>query len=247
MKFIINKKTGDSHCVSSSQDFHCKHGILSKEDLESDKITIVSSLNKEFFKSEANQIDMIRKLKRGPQLMNPKDLGYIISRTRVGKHSKIVEAGAGMGVATSFFANIAKKVHSYEIREDHLELVRKNLEILGIQEGEDKDVFLQLGDLADFIEKEENVDLLFLDMPNPIPVLEKNLSGINSGKYIVCYLPSITQLQELSSLIEQKEELYLEEITEVIIRHWKVWGTVSRPEHRKEIDHTAFLAFIRKL
>lgn len=244
MKFLIGKKSGDSHCVAPNQDFHCKNGIITKEDLQSSKTLVTTNINKDYFMSDTNNHDRVSKFKRGPQSMSPKDLGYIISRTRVGKHSKIVEAGAGMGVATSFFANVAKIVHSYEIREEHLKIVEKNLEKMNISK---EDVKLQLGDLAEYIEEEKDIDLLFLDMPNPISILEKNLSAIKSGSYIVCYLPSITQLQEVSSLIETKENLYQEEVAEVILRNWKIWGRVSRPEHRKETDHTAFLMFIRKL
>ena len=84
-------------------------------------------------------------------------------------------------------------------------------------------------------------------MPEPGMILEKNLDKVKTGHYIVCYVPSINQVQEVTRIAQEKEDLYHEEVTEVILRHWKVSERISRPESRKEIDHTAFLVFIRKI
>lgn len=242
MKVIISKKTQNRNIWNNTGDLHTKEGILKEEDILSDNITIINNKEREHIKFDAQKIDKVAKYKRGPQIITPKDLGYIISRTFTGKNDKIVEAGGGSGAATCFFANIVKKVHTYEIREDHIPIIEKNLKLQNVD-----NVELKCGDLVDFIEDEENIELLFLDMPNPNPILEKNIKGLSSGKFIVCYLPSISQIQELTELIKEKEEYYLEEISEVSIREWKVWDKISRPMHRKEIDHTAFLVFIRKL
>jgi tRNA (adenine57-N1/adenine58-N1)-methyltransferase catalytic subunit len=40
---------------------------------------------------------LLRKLKRGPQVVLPKDIGMILGFTGVGKTSKVVDAGAGSG------------------------------------------------------------------------------------------------------------------------------------------------------
>jgi len=203
----------------------------------------MSNANREFLVFDANNYDKKQKIKRGPQSILAKDLGYIASRTAVTKDSFIVEAGGGSGAATIFFAQIAKKVHTYEIIEDHFKLIERNLKYMEIENAK-----VTLGDLAQHIENEKEVDLLFLDMPEPVSILEKNLSCVKSGAYIVCYIPSVSQIQNISNYIKTKEnEFYLEEITEVILRHWKVNDRISRPEHRKEIDHTAFLVFIRKI
>lgn len=242
MKVLISKKTGKYYYYSGSEDYHCKEGIIKKDELESGKSTVISNNEKEFFIFEANLYDRSRKITRGPQLITEKDLGYIVARTRMNKNSIVVEAGAGCGAATSFFASIVKEVHSYEIREDHAQIVEKNLKLL-----ENDNVKLVVADLVEEVKNEKNIDVLFLDMPNPHEVLEADLSGVKSGGYIVCYVPSISQIQEITKIAGEKENLYFEEISEVILRHWRVWERVSRPEHRKEIDHTAFLVFIRKI
>jgi len=245
MKILISKKTGLFYTYKEDGDFHCKEGTLSESELKSEKSLILSNMNKEFLVFNANNYDLRQKIKRGPQIILPKDLGYIISRTGITKESKILEAGGGSGAATIFFSQIAKYVHTYEIVEEHYKLILKNLKLMQIENAK-----INFGDLTQFIETENKneFDLLFLDMPQPITILEKNLDCLKSGSYIVCYLPSISQIEEISEFILKHENyFYLEEISEIILRHWKVKGKISRPEHRKEIDHTAFLIFIRKI
>lgn len=241
MKVLISKKTGKYYYPTESQDYHCKEGIISQEELNSNKSVIKSNKDKEFFNFNANNYDYRQKIKRGPQIITPKDLGYIIARTSINKDSIIVEAGGGSGAATTFFAKLVKEVNTFEIVEEHYKIIQKNLKFLNCD-----NVNLTLGNLKDHISNIKEYDLLFLDMPNPHEILNENISGLKSGNYIVCYVPSISQIQVLSEIILNREDLYLEEITEVGLRHWKVAGQISRPEHQKEIDHTAFLVFIRK-
>lgn len=242
MKVLISKKTGIYYYYKGEGDYNCKEGIISQSDILSGNSLVKANTNREFLVFDANFIDLKKKMKRGPQIITEKDLGYIIARCGVGKDSFIVEAGGGSGGATSFFSKIVKKVHTYEVVKDHCDIINKNIEYFGLD-----NVELFNKDLADEIENEKDIDLLFLDMPEPNIVLQKDLKAVKSGNYIVCYVPSISQIQEITKLIPEKSDLYLEEITEVILRHWKVWERVSRPEHRKEIDHTAFLVFIRKI
>jgi len=243
MKVLISKKTGIFYYYGAKDDFHSKEGTILKEELNSDKNLVVSNLGREFLIFNSNNYDKKQKIKRGPQIILAKDLGYIISRTAMTKKSFIVEAGGGSGAATIFFSQIVDKVHTYEIVEDHYKLIEKNLKYMEVE-----NVKVIHGDLAEYIEKEKEIDLLFLDMPEPISILQKDLSGVKTGSYIVCYVPSISQIQLISEFVSKHEnQFYLEEVTEVILRHWKISGKISRPEHRKEIDHTAFLVFIRKI
>lgn len=242
MKVLISKKTNRRYYYNEDSDYHCKEGVILEKDLKSDIKTVFSNLNREFNVFQANNFDLIQKMKRGPQIITNKDLGYIIARTRVNKNSKIVEAGSGSGGATTFFASIVKEVSSYDIVNDHLKITKKNVDNLKLD-----NVKLTLGDLKDYIKDEKDVDLLFLDMPEPSVVLNEDITGIKDSGYIVCYLPSISQVSVLSDLVSHREDLFLEEVVETNLRYWKVWGRISRPEFRKEIDHTAFLIFIRKI
>ena len=222
-------------------NYHCKERTIEEKDLvDENKNIVYSNLNREFLKFPASNYDYSKKIKKGPQIIISKDLGYIIARTRIDKNSKIVEAGGGSGGATLFFSSIVKKVHTYEIDEKNFKLIEKNLKDRNI-----KNVKLIFGVIIHYIEKEKNIDMLFLDLPEPSKVLEKNLNGVKKGSFIVSYLPSISQIIELSEFISRKDNLYIEEISEIILRNWKVNSKIARPENKKMIDHTAFLVFIR--
>lgn len=240
---LISKKTNNKYYYKiGSGNYHCKEGTIEEKSIIDDSKNIVySNINREFLKFPASNYDYSKKIKRGPQIIISKDLGYIIARTRVDKNSKIVEAGGGSGGATLFFSSIVKKVHTYEIVEENFKLIEKNLKERNV-----KNVKLTLGDITNYIEKEKNIDMLFLDLPEPIKILNMNLTGIKNGSFIVCYLPSISQIIELSEFVSKRDDLYLEEISEIILRNWKINSRIARPENRKDIDHTAFLVFIRK-
>lgn len=243
MKVLISKKTGNVYYYKEKGELHTKEGFIKEEELMSGKSVVLTANSeaREFLIFDGNKYDLTKKFKRGPQMIQAKDLGYVLSRTRIDKHSKIVEAGGGMGAATSFFASLVKSVKCYEIRADHCEIIKSNLELMGVD-----NVELINADLNDTIQNEKDVDLLFLDMPNCEKILEKDLSGIKSGRYIVCYIPSITQILDLVAVVNNSNCLYLEEVSEIILRHWKVTDRIARPEHQKETDHTAFLVFLRK-
>jgi tRNA (adenine57-N1/adenine58-N1)-methyltransferase len=246
MKVLLSLKTNKQYYYNENGDYDCKEGHLKEKDLKSGKSQIKSNKGAEFLVFESNNYDLRNKIKRGPQILIAKDLGYICSRTGITKNFTILEAGGGSGGATTFFASIAKKVVTYEIREEHAEIIKKNVNFLEL-----KNADIRIGDLSLEIEKlrKNSFDLIFLDMPEPQTVLEKDLTCLKNGSYICCYLPSISQIAVLDKFIyeNKKESLFIEEITEVGLRHWKITDRISRPEHQKEIDHTAFLVFIRKI
>lgn len=243
MKVLISRKTGIFYYCNSKGDYHSKEGFVTEKDLNSGEKVVKSNTGVEFLVFDANNNDLVKKIKRGgPQVILPKDVGYVIVRSGLDKNSYVVEGGSGSGVSASVFGRFCSKVKSVEVREDHLKIAKENCEKLGID-----NVEFVLGDMKDVVSKEKNVDLLFLDMPEPNAVVEQSLDCVKSGRYIVCYLPSIYQIHELVSVVFNRDDLYLEEVSEVILRHWRFKEKVSRPESRKEIDHTAFLVFLRKV
>jgi len=244
MKVLISKKTGIFYYHLIEGDFHSKEGFVTLDEINSGKSKVFSNTGREFMIFEASNYDFSKKLKRGPQLITKKDLGYILARSGLDRNSNVLEAGSGSGAATTFFSGIVNLVKSFDINSDNLKIVKKNIDFMKCS-----NVELCNLDLIEEIENEKSsfYDLLFLDMPNCHLVLEKNLDLVKNGAFIVCYVPSITQILDITKVIATRDDLYLEEVSEVILRHWKVWDKVARPNHRKEIDHTAFLVFIRKV
>ncbi len=181
-------------------------------------------------------ITRIKKLKRGPQVILPKDIGIIITETGIGKNSKILEAGTGSGMLTSYLANISKKVITYEKRENFYELAKKNFTKLGF-----KNIKLVNKNISEANEK--NIDVFILDLPNPHDYLDIAEKSLNKMGFLVCYLPSITQVQDL---INNLNNLRLTKVTEIIRRNWLFENQRIRPKS-KIIGHTGFLVFLKKI
>ncbi|NYZ60415.1 methyltransferase domain-containing protein, partial [Candidatus Micrarchaeota archaeon] len=73
--------------------------------------------------------------------------------------SLVVDAGAGTGFNAIMLGRIAKKVVSYERREEFAELAKENIKSLGL-----KNVKIKNADIMGGIE-EKDLDLITLDMP----------------------------------------------------------------------------------
>ncbi|MCD6189722.1 MAG: tRNA methyltransferase, partial [Thermococcus sp.] len=74
-------------------------------------------------------VDYIDKMKRGPQIIHPKDAAQIVAFAGVSPEDVIVEAGVGSGALTLFLANIVGphgKIIGYEVREDFAKLAWRN-------------------------------------------------------------------------------------------------------------------------
>jgi tRNA (adenine57-N1/adenine58-N1)-methyltransferase len=69
----------------------------------------------------------MRNLKRGPQVVLPKDFGMVAAFTGIGKKSVVVDAGAGSGFLAVALGNIAKSVVTYERREEFAKLAERNI------------------------------------------------------------------------------------------------------------------------
>ena len=96
----------------TSGDLHTPDGILKEKDLETIKGKIFSHSGKEFFTLDANFLDQIKKINRGPQTLVLKDLGYILIHAGLGKDSIVVDAGTGCGLLAALMGRYAKKVIS---------------------------------------------------------------------------------------------------------------------------------------
>ncbi len=179
-----------------------------------------------------------RKLKRGPQVILPKDIGIIITYTGIGKESICVDAGTGSGWLATALARVCKQVYSYDIREDFLEIARKNLDITG-----QHNIVLKNGVVTKKIE-EKNVDLVTLDMPNADKALKNARGALKEGGYVVGYLPNMEQVK---TFVEKLEKLDFKDIysVEVIVREMLVRKEGTRPS-TKGIWHTAYLTFAKK-
>ncbi len=220
-------------------DLHTLAGVVKEEDIKKAEKKVSSHQKKEFLIFDANFVDEVKKIKRGPATMTKKDIGYIIANTGIDKESLVVDAGAGCGVSAMFIAKVAKKVISYEINEEFYKTAQKNFEELEI-----KNIEIKKQDIYEGIDEKE-IDLIFLDLAEPWHVIRHAEKALKSGKFLVAYLPTTTQVEELIKAAEGSSFIQ-EKTIELIEREWHVEGKKVRPKS-KMIGHTGFLVFLRKI
>ncbi|UCD03688.1 MAG: methyltransferase domain-containing protein [Candidatus Woesearchaeota archaeon] len=182
-------------------------------------------------------IDRYKKIKRGAQIMIPKDIGYIITATGINKDSTVLDAGSGSGALACYLASIAKKVITYEIREDFIKIVKENKKKLGL-----KNLTVKKGDVFDKI-KEKNIDVIILDLKDSYKAIDNVKKALKKRGFLVVYNPQITQSQAFVNKVDEDFK-YIKTI-ELIERPWKIQGKVVRPDF-KGLGFTGFLSFFRK-
>jgi tRNA (adenine57-N1/adenine58-N1)-methyltransferase catalytic subunit len=222
-----------------SRDFSTQYGTIKKADLKKTG-TVRSSQNKDFSIFDASFIDHYKRMKRLPQIIPLKDIGFIIAKTGIGPESVVVEGGTGSGALAIMLARLCKKVYSYEIEKKHLEVAEQNIKELGI-----KNITIKNKSMYDKID-EKNADLICLDLPAPWKALDNVKKALKTGGFIVSYSPTIVQTADfVNALTEMPEFLHLSTV-EVIERQWEVEKRKVRPRS-KTIIHSGFLTVGRKI
>ena len=220
-------------------DLHTNFGFIREKDITKAKngSRVKSNLKKEFLVVEPSILDLVQKIKRGPQIMITKDIGYILTNTGISKDSTVLEAGSGSGYLTAFLSSFCKKVISYERKKEFYELVKQNIIYLGLKNVElkNKDVYKKID--------EKDLDLIILDLPEPWNALMNSYKVLKFGKFLVCYLPTINQVQDL--LKNNKKFEYIKTV-EIIEREWQTDEGKVRPVS-SIISHTGFMVFLRKI
>ncbi len=223
------------------EKFHTKEGAIDLTQIKKFGDRVNSAKGSIFTVVEPSRFDLMKKFKRGPQIILPKDAGLIITETGIGESSKVIDAGTGTGWMVSFLSRVVGskgKVVTYEKSKANHKLAKENFEELGL-----KNVRAKHGDAYSDI-KEKNFDAMILDLAEPwrVSTIKKN---IKPGGYVITYLPQISQVQEYVNFCSDNNIL-IERVVEIQEREWTFKGRISRPKSHS-IGHTAFLIFSRIL
>jgi tRNA (adenine57-N1/adenine58-N1)-methyltransferase len=223
----------------TSNDYHTDKGVISKADLK--KIgKVQSNRGADFYAFEPSFIDLYKRIKRIAQIIPRKDVGFIITEAGIGKKSVILDAGSGSGGLSLFLANIAKKVITYDIKQEHVDLVNHNVKQLGL-----KNIKSIKHDIYTGI-KEKNIDVITLDLPEPWLVLNHAAKALKPGGFVVSYSPCIPQVADLVNTAVKMEEFVHIMTVELMEREWEVSDRKVRPKS-KMMGHSGFLTFLRRI
>jgi tRNA (adenine57-N1/adenine58-N1)-methyltransferase len=224
---------------------HTHRGVVNHDDcIDKPFGSIISShINSTYILLQPTLGDLLLQTPRNTQIMYPKDIGYIMVKMGIGPGQHIVEAGTGSGaltIALAWFVGSQGIVTTYETREEMQTLARKNINRLSL-EGR---VEFKKKDIADGFD-ENDVDAIFLDLPNPNDYLVQVRKSLKSGGSFGSILPTTNQVSKLLIALHQNGFGFVE-VCEIILRFYKPAFDRLRPTDRM-VAHTGYLIFGRSL
>jgi len=187
--------------------------------------------------------DLVASIERRAQIILPKDAAMIALHADVKAGDLVVEGGAGSGALSVFLLRLLRpggRLVSYEVREDHAELVRSNVARAGLSEGHT----VRLADITKGIEERE-VDAVVLDLPEPWDAIPAATAALRPGGRLVSYSPTVGQVERTHGALRAAR--YTEPRTfEVLERDLVVGPQGTRPAFEM-LGHSGYITVARKL
>ena len=242
--------------LGTGKQFHSHLGVLEHDDLIGGRegSTVKASSGAHFTAYRPTLSDFVLKMKRGAQVVYPKDIGLILVYADIFPGATVIEAGTGSGSLTLALARAVGpdgRVISYEVREDHHERAVENINAwYEGSGGKPENLELRVGDVFEGIGdgrggKVTGVDRMILDLPEPWRAIGTTTASLASGGVFCCYLPTITQVSQTVEAMRRAGFSFLTTF-EGLVRTWNVDGQSVRPDHRM-VAHTGFIVTGRKL
>jgi len=187
--------------------------------------------------------DLIKGLKRGTQIMYPKEISYILFHMGIGPGKRVLECGTGSGgltTALAYMVGDTGRVYSYERKAEIQSLAIKNLTKFRLQNR----VEFKIGHAEEGFE-EQDLDAIILDLPNPQDYLDHVRQSLRGGGTLGMILPTFNQVELILKALKE-QNFAMVEVCEILQRFYKSDWMRLRPVDRM-IAHTGFLIFGRKV
>lgn len=236
--------------LGTGKQFHSHRGIVEHDELigTHEGATVRTSGGSRFVAFRPTLAEYTLKMKRGAQVVYPKDVGLILVYADIFPGATVLEAGTGSGSLTLSLARAVGdngRVVSYELRGDHHERAVANVaDWYEGRGGKPDNIELRSGDVFEGI-PERGLDRMVLDLPEPWHAIGPTTESLASGGLICCYLPTVPQVMQTVEALKRGGFGFVDTF-EGLIRTWNVDGQSVRPDHRM-VAHTAFLITARKL
>ncbi|KAL0095099.1 S-adenosyl-L-methionine-dependent methyltransferase [Phycomyces blakesleeanus] len=162
----------------------------------------------------------------------PKDASAIVQMLDIEPGHRVLEAGTGNGALTLHLARAVGqegKVDTFEIREPHARTAEKHvarfnrgryLPTIAFHHGSVMEKVSEVG-------TKECYDGLILDMPEPNLAWPVLLPYLRNDRFLVCYLPNMTQVLQLAGQL-RGQHLVMEDCIEVEWKSWEIRATQIR-------------------
>ncbi|NJD54335.1 MAG: methyltransferase domain-containing protein [Candidatus Methanoperedens sp.] len=238
---IFHKGKMKEYFVKPEGEMHTDLGIIKLGELKTknfgDKIS--SHLGAEFIIQKPRAPDFFIHARRSGAPMMPKDIGVIISSTGLCSSDQVLDAGTGSGILAIYLGGIAKKVITYEVREEFVEIARNNIALTGLS-----NIECRHGDIIEEIHKsDEKFDVITLDTIAAARVIPYVPAVIYPGGFLVAYSPFFEQAKEIREAIAKTNYLDVTTI-ENLEREISFTDRGTRPSTSK-VGHTGFITIAR--
>ncbi|HYP24543.1 MAG TPA: tRNA (adenine-N1)-methyltransferase [Actinomycetota bacterium] len=237
--------------LATGKQFHSHAGVVEHDALigKPEGSTVRSSGGAKLVAFRPTLAEFVLKMKRGAQVVYPKDVALILVYADVFPGATVLEAGSGSASLTLALARAvgeSGRVISYELRDDHHAQAVANVtawyEGLGAKP---ENLEFRVGDVFSDVEEDVVADRMVLDLPEPWHAIGTTTERLKPGGILCCYLPTVPQVSQLVETMRRGGFGRIETM-ESLVRTWNVDGQSVRPDHRM-VAHTGFVVTARKL
>lgn len=236
-RFVIRAKAG--------RILHSHRGKYHHDDIIGQPYgsTVMSQIGQSALLLQPSLSDLIQSLKRGTQIIYPKDAAYLVYRLNLQAGSQVIEAGTGSGALTLVLAWAVAptgRVHTYERRQSVHNIAKENLKRCNMLTYVDA-VCASIEDGF----QQEDVDALVLDVLDPWNYLEHVHAALTPGGHFAALMPTTNQVTNLLKALEDAPFTCVD-VEELLLRRYKAVPDRLRPEDEM-VGHTGYLIFARTI
>jgi len=234
--------------MKTDEYFITNEGKINYNDIHSIPTSIQSTTGEQFNIYSPTYKEFVLLMRRGPQIIYPKDVGSIIVDGNIRNDSTVLEIGTGSGALTLYLILIlGKNGKLYSLDSDNKNQYRATKTINRFISTFNKDyeynlelINETLGDF-NFSEIEDDIDTIVTDVPEPWEFFTNNT--IDKDLTWISYLPSISQVEKITQTLKAKNFKNIE-IKENLERYWIIKENILRPKNEM-VGHTGFIVSSR--
>ncbi len=229
--------------VENDKEFITNEGKFKFSDLKKIPSIVTTTTGIDFQIYTPTYKEFVLLMKRGPQIIYPKDVGQIIVESNLHNSSRVLEIGSGSGALTLYLYSLLQNSGKlYSLDSSKINQRRANKTISRYLSTYSKDTvdvnFInEKLDKFNFKNLEDKIDAIITDVPEPWDFFINN--KIDTNLNWVSYLPSMSQIIRINETLKEKNFQDIE-VKEVILRDWIIDKKVVRPTN-KLVSHTGFL------